>query len=387
MANKNAQNSTKQISLFEKSFSTLKDPRRTDRGHFYYPLDEILLLVISAVVCGYKDWELIAAFGQEKIHWLRRFYPYAEGTPGEGMLKCLFRRIDTTCFSACFTDWVNAVSKLSDGEVVAIDGKTICGSGDPGRPKSAIHIVSAYASDARLCLGQQAVGDKSNEITAIPRLLDLLSIKGCTITIDAMGCQREIASKIVESKAHYVLAVKDNNKELAEQVSKMFSIRTPDSTFNTLDTGHGRIEERICQVIGDLTFLDGRQQWKGLTSVARVISIRIDKRTKIQTQQVRYYISSLAPDAAKIGHAVRSHWGIENRLHWQLDVIMGEDAALKRKDNSAKNFNIVYKLVLAMLEKDEMVKGSKNKKRQKATLDDNYREALIRRAFSNGAYV
>lgn len=387
MAIPSTQNHIEQISLFDKSFSTLKDPRRTDKGHFYYPLEEVLLLVISAVLCGYKDWELISAFGQEKLHWLRRFYPYAEGIPGQGTLCTLFRRLDTTCFNACFTDWVNAVSKLSDGEVVAIDGKTVCGSGDPGRPKSAVHIVSAYASDARLCLGQQAVGDKSNEITAIPRLLDLLSIKGCTITIDAMGCQREIARQIVEAKAHYVLAVKDNNRELAEQVSKMFSIKTPDSTFSTLDGGHGRIEERTCEVIGDLTFLDGRQQWRGLTSVARVISHRTDKRTGIQTQQIRYYISSLTPDAAQIGHAVRSHWGIENRLHWQLDVIMGEDAALKRKDNSAKNFNVVYKLVLAMLEKDEMVKGSKNKKRQKATFDDDYREALIKRAFSEGAYV
>jgi len=365
----------------------LKDPRRTDKGHYYYPLEEILLLVISAVICGYTDWELVAAFGREKLQWLRRFYPYSEGIPGQGALSALFRRLDTDCFNTCFTDWVNAVSELTDGEVVAIDGKTICGSGGPGRAKSAVHIVSAYATGARLCLGQQAVGQKSNEITAIPRLLSLLSIKGCTVTIDAMGCQREIARQIVESKAHYVLAVKDNNRELAEQVSKMFRTKTPDSTYRTLDAGHGRIEERTCEAIGDLAFLDGRQLWKGLASVARVVSVRTDKRTGASTQQIRYYISSLAPDAARIGEAVRSHWAIENKLHWQLDVTMGEDAALKRKDNSAKNFNIISKLVLAILEKDETTKGSKNKKRQKATLDDNYREALIRGTFCRIDYV
>ena len=377
MPNFKAQLSSKQKTSFETSFSFLEDPRRTIKGNYHYPLQEILLLTISAVLSGFKDWTTIQTFGENKLDWLRQFYPYEEGVPSHDVLGKLFKRLNPEVFGQCFTDWVNQVSELTEGEVVSIDGKSICGSADSDRPKSAVHIVSAYASDNRVCLGQKAVDTKSNEITAIPKLLELLTVNGCVVTIDAMGCQTGIAKSIVKSGADYVLAVKGNQKELYEQVKKMFSIHKSVSTDEQVDIGHGRIETRVCQAIDDLTFMDDTASWMKLRSVVRVQSERYFKKTGKTTKDERYYISSLPANAQRLNQIVRQHWAIENNLHWSLDVIFKEDSSLKKKDYSAQNFSLINKVALAMLEKDNSVKLSKPRKMAKAALNDEYRTKLL----------
>jgi predicted transposase YbfD/YdcC len=247
--------------LFSHYFSGMKDPRRTSKGHHLYPLEEILFLCISAVISGMDDWTSINMFGHLKLPWLRQYLPYERGIPSH--------------------------------DVIAIDGKTICGSDDKGSGKSALHVVSAYAAGNRLCLGQEAVAEKSNEITAIPALLKLLTVKDCIITIDAMGCQKTIAGTIIEKEADYILMVKDNQQELKEQVEKVFRLNPKTEADVTLDFGHGRIEQRTCQAIDNLTFLDDKEDWPGLKSIAKVISERTDKRSGKKSTETRYYISSL----------------------------------------------------------------------------------------------
>ena len=327
---------------------------------------------------GFKDWTTIQTFGENKLSWLRQFYPYKEGIPSHDVLGKLFKRLNPDVFNQCFADWINQVSELTEGEVVAIDGKTICGSADSGKSKSAVHIVSAYASSNRICLGQKAVDTKSNEITAIPKLLELLTIKGCVVTIDAMGCQTDIAEDIIKSGADYVLAVKSNQKELFEQVKKMFSIHKSFNTDESVDVGHGRVENRTCQAIDDLTFMDDTAPWMKLRSVVRIQSERYFKKTGKTTKDEWYYISSLPANAQKLNQIVRQHWAIENNLHWSLDVIFKEDSSLKKKDYSAQNFSIINKVVLAILEKDNSVKLSKPRKMAKAALNDEYRAKLLK---------
>lgn len=239
-------------SVFSTSFSTLPDPRRTTKGHFKYPLDEILFLVISAVLCGADGWVSVNTFGKLKLAWLRQYLPYKNGVPSHDMLGKVFALIDPVEFNRCFSLWINSISRLTAGEVVAIDGKTLCGSASANRP--AFHLVSAYAAQNRLCLAQQCVAEKSNEITAIPVLLDMLAIQSCVVTIDAMGCQKEIAQKILDRQADYILMVKDNQKGLKEQIEKMFTIENPSHSHRQNDMGHGRIEKRDCDVIQKLGF-------------------------------------------------------------------------------------------------------------------------------------
>lgn len=229
MKNFLGQSATEQNNYFTKYFSGLRDPRRTTKGHFYYPLEEILFLVISAVLSGVDDWTSISLFGEYKLEWLQRFFPYKHGVPSHDVLGKLFSRLDPVKFSECFTAWINTISTLTEGEVIAIDGKSICGSGDSDSPKSALHIVSAYATGNKLCLAQVTVDQKHNEIVAIPKVLEVLALKGCVVTIDAMGCQKEIARQIIKQGGDYVLMVKDNQKELKEQTEKLFNYyKSPD---------------------------------------------------------------------------------------------------------------------------------------------------------------
>jgi predicted transposase YbfD/YdcC len=364
--------------VFSGFFSDLKDPRRTQRGHHLYPLDEILFLCISAVISGANDWTTISLFGRTKIVWLRQYFPCKNGIPSHDVLGKVFAALDPVQFNQCFTNWVNSISELTSGEVIAIDGKTICGSDDKQNGKSALHVVSAYAAGNRLCLGQEAVDEKSNEITAIPALLKLLFIKDCVVTIDAMGCQKTIAGTIIDSGANYVLMVKDNHQELKEQVEKVLSISCKTNSDQELDTGHGRIEKRDCLVTDDLAFLDVKEEWPGLKSIAKVTSERIDKQSGKKSTQDRYYISSLPAKAKMINKAVRSHWAVENNLHWVLDVIFKEDGALKKKGNSALNYNIIAKMALTMIDKEKETKKSKPNKRMLAALDDDYRAKILK---------
>ena len=371
----NPKNPTHQV--FSHYFSGMKDPRRTNRGHHLYPLDEILFLCISAVISGMDDWTSISMFGRSKLVWLRQYYPYARGIPSHDVLGRVFASLDPVKFGECFREWINSIAELTGGEVVAIDGKTIRGSDDKASGIAALHVVSAYAAGNRLCLGQEAVSEKSNEITAIPALLKLLAIKDCIVTIDAMGCQKAIAGVIIEKEADYVLMVKDNQQELRQQVEKVFTLNNKTEADVTIDFGHGRIEQRTCQAIDNLVFLDDREEWPGLKSIAKIISERTDKRSGKKSTETRYYISSLPAKPKVIGKAVRNHWAVENNLHWTLDVIFKEDKSLKKKGNSALNYNVIAKMALTLIERETDSKNSKPKKRQLAALDDDFRSKLL----------
>lgn len=362
--------------VFHEYFTTLEEPRRTSKGRFFYPLEEILFLSISAVVSGSDSWTTICTFGEIKLDWLRKFYPFKYGIPSHDVLGKVFARLDDKEFAKCFSNWVNSISELTKGEVVAVDGKTVRRSGDGPLGKSPLHVVSAYASGNRVCLGQEAVSEKSNEITAIPELLKVLDIKGCTVTIDAMGCQKKIAKQVLDSGADYILMVKDNQKELKEQVERLFTT-TAAVRDKQYDVGHGRVETRVCEVIDDLRFLDVSEEWHGLKSAVKVQSERYDKKTGKTSHQHRYYISSLPVDAKYINNAVRKHWAIENNLHWSLDVIFKEDESLKKKGNSALNYGLMAKMALVLIEKETTPKMSKPNKRYRAALDDDFRAKIL----------
>ncbi len=370
--------STERKPLYISHFDKMTDPRRTNKGNYYYSLDEILFLVISAVISGANGWTSIEVFGKAKLIWLRKFFPYERGIPSHDVLGKLFARLNAKEFTSCFTNWVNSISDLTEGEVVAIDGKAIRNSNDDSCSKSAIHLVSAYANDNRVCLGQEAVHEKSNEITAIPKLLEILTLNGCVVTIDAMGCQKKIAENIIGKKADYILMVKDNQKNLKVQIEESFKAKRIKASDTTTDFGHGRIETRTCDVIDDLSLIEKRKDWKNMQSIVRITSHRIIKKTQKESTEQRYYISSAKADATKLNQSIRSHWGVENKLHWNLDVVFKEDASLKKKGNSPMNFNIITKIALTLIEREKSTKMSKNSKRLRAALDDKYRTKIFK---------
>lgn len=374
----NSKTHHKKIPAFPHFFSDLNDPRRTTKGNHLYPLNEILFLCIAAVISGADNWTSISLFGRTKTDWLRKFFPYENGIPSHDVIGNVFAALDTDVFSRCFINWIDSIAALTDGEVVSIDGKTICRSDDKSVGKPAIHVVSAFASENRLCLGQRAVDAKSNEITAIPQLLELIAIKGCIVTIDAMGCQKSIAKDIIDKNADYILMVKGNQKELKQQVEKVFSISSVKDENMTTDMGHGRIERRNWQVIDRLDFLDDKEDWFGLKSIVKITSERINKQSGKESSEIRYYITSLSADAIKINKAIRSHWAIENNLHWNLDVIFKEDHSLKKKGNSALNYNVITKMALTLIDQERSTKKSKPSKRLLAALDDNYRAKVLK---------
>lgn len=363
---------------FRSYFQNMTDPRRINKGNYYHPLNEIIFLVISAVISGADGWTSIELFGKTKLAWLRQSLPYEHGIPSHDVLGKLFARLSAKEFTNCFTSWVNSISDLMKGEVVAIDGKTIRNSNDDEGSKSAIHLVSAFAVENRICLGQEAVHEKSNEITAIPKLLEILAIKGCIVTIDAMGCQKKIAKDIIGKDADYILMVKDNQKNLRIQIEDIFETQRSHTTNTTTDFGHGRIETRTCDVIDDLNQLEKRKDWKNIKSIVRITSERIIKKTQKESIEKRYYITSLEANASKINKAIRSHWSVENNLHWNLDVVFKEDASLKKKGDSPINFNIITKIALTLIEREKSTKMSKNSKRLKAALDDKYRMKILK---------
>ena len=365
-------------SLFTKYFSTLKEPRRTKNGNFQYPLEEILFLTISSMISGCnEDWDDICCFGKKNLTWLRKFYPFENGIPSHDVLNRLFNRLDTKEFNICFMKWVDSIAIQSDGRVIALDGKTVRGMASK-YSDSKLHIVSAFCTKNSLSLGQVKVNEKSNEIAAIPELLDLIAVKGCIITIDAMGCQREIAKKIIKKEADYILMVKDNQPELKEQVEKVFKLQKSEMKDIQEDCDHGRIEKRTCEMITKLDFLDTKENWEGLRTIIKITSERTIKKTNISSCETRFYISSLLGDAKLMNNSIRSHWAIENNLHWNLDVIMKEDGQLNYVGNAAENMNMMKKMVLGMLENEKTVKKSKMKKMKKALFDEQYRELLLK---------
>ncbi|GAB1451011.1 ISAs1-like element ISEc26 family transposase [Draconibacterium sp.] len=362
---------------FESFFSELKDPRRTNKGNLRHLLSDILFLTISAMLCGAGDWELVRTFGEEQLTWLRKFGTFANGAPSTDTLERVFAALNPKAFNNCFVKWINAVKEDIQGETVAIDGKTMRGAKPNKTSKDMPHIVSAFASANGLCLGQVKTGQKSNEITAIPELLEMLAIKGCTVTIDAMGCQTDIAAKIISCKADYILAVKGNQGNLERAISDTVLLEKHCSIDISEDFGHGRIEQRTCRAYSCLGHIEDPWKWAGLQTIFVIDTHVYEKATGKTSTEQRFYISSLPPKAQVLNTKTREHWSIENKLHWSLDVQFGEDRSRKYKGDVAENFNILLKSVMTLLLYDKTPRRSKNNKRMKAALNPMYREKLL----------
>lgn len=342
-----------------------------------HKLTDILLLVVTSVLCGAEDWDDMEEFGELQLDWLKKFGSFKNGIPSHDTISRVLAAINPDEFSKCFTDWIDCLRESVDNEVIAIDGKTICNSKDKSKGLSAVHIVSAYAAQNHLCLGQLATNSKSNEITAIPKLLKLLNVKGATITIDAMGCQREIAKEVIAAEANYLLAVKGNQPTLEQNIDDTIRFAKPIDSSESVDCGHGRVEKRHCTVYNNLEHIEHANQWSALKSIVVVNTERYTKATKKTEYQTRYYISNQIRTAKEFNKSVRSHWAIENNLHWNLDIEFREDYSRKRIGYAAQNYNVVLKLVLALVVKETTYKASKKRKRFRAILDIPYREKIL----------
>ncbi len=338
---------------------------------------DILTIAILAVICGADGWVGIETYGKSKHKWLRTFLALPNGIPSHDTFSRVFARLDPEQMQTCFLSWVRSVSRITDGEVIAIDGKTVRRSYDAGKNKGAIHMVSAWASQNRLVLGQRKVDDKSNEITAIPELLKILDLHGCIVTIDAMGTQKEIAKQIIEQGGDYVLSLKGNQGNLFEDVQQLFKWAQlqefkdiEHDFYETLDTGHGRIEKRRCWSLGQVEWLIDADKWVQFSSIAMVEAIRqCDGET---SREVRYYISSLAPDAQRLAESIRTHWSIENPLHWVLDVAFREDECRIRSGHAPENFTVLRHIALSALNQEKTAKVGVKNKRLRAGWDDDY---------------
>jgi predicted transposase YbfD/YdcC len=357
-----------------KYFAGVRDPRvERNREHL---LEEILLIAIAAVLSGAESWNDIADYGETKREWLKTFLSLPSGIPSHDTFNRVFAALDPEEMEKGFVAWVSSIARLTAGEVVAIDGKALCGTRETGK-KALVHMVSAWAESNGLVLAQRKVEEKSNEITAIPKLLEALELAGTVVTIDAMGCQREIALRIVEKKADYVLAVKNNQGLLSEQVKDSFRLLPSDAVEEEIDCGHGRVERRKCSVIADLSLIEKATEWASLRGLVRIEAERYHKASGKTERETRYYITSLPPAAAPVNRAIRQHWGIENKLHWVLDVGFGEDLSRKRAGHAAQNFSLLNRIVLNLLKQDKSSQRGIKGKRLKAAWDQSYLLKLL----------
>jgi predicted transposase YbfD/YdcC len=350
----------------------MKD-HRIDRGKMH-PLDNIVFITIAAVLCGAETWEEIEDFGHVKFDWLSTILDMKNGVPSHDTFNRFFAALDPAEFETHFTSWAQSITKETDTEFVSIDGKTIRQASKMSENGS-IHIVSAWANRNELTLGQVKTCEKSNEITAIPKLIASLLLEGKIVSIDAMGCQKEIAEAIREKKGDYILAVKGNHPYLYDEVRSSFSLLKSTEFSSPTEADHGRIEIRKYHLINNLKHISRIEEWKDLKSIIMVESERIIKKTGETKCEKRYFISSLN-DIEKVATGIRSHWGIENKLHWVLDVVMNEDKSAKRKNHVPQNFSMVNKLALNLLRKDER-KISLRRKRKIAGWDNDYLWKLI----------
>jgi predicted transposase YbfD/YdcC len=355
----------------------LPDPRQ--RGKVMYPLEEVLLLALLAVLAGAESFVDIARFGRMKLGLLHRFRPFRDGTPSHDHLGDIFAALDAEHFQRCFVSWVASLIGAPEG-VVAIDGKTVRRSGGKAG-KGAIHMVSAFAAGQRLVLGQVKVAEKSNEIVAIPKLLDMLAVEGAIITIDAMGCQRAIARKIIEKKADYVFGLKGNQGSLREDVELFVAEQkardfkdTTISRAETIDADNGRIETRTTTIIHDVDWIQERHGWPGLNAVAIVESTR-EFSDKVE-RETRYYITSLVMLAHLLGPVIRAHWAIENSLHWVMDMVFRDDECRVRTNHAPANFTTVKHMAHNLLRRPSG-KDSFRLRRKVAGWDDEFLASLV----------
>jgi predicted transposase YbfD/YdcC len=356
----------------------VEDPRM-DRTKRHQLLD-IIVIAICAVICGADDWVAIERFGRAKLDWFKSFLELPNGIPSHDTFGRVFAQLNPEQFQHGFLSWVQAIAKIKLGEVVAVDGKTLRHSYDWAAGKGAIHMVSAWASASRLVLGQLKVNEKSNEITAIPALLKLLLLKGCIVTIDALGCQTEIVELIVEQEADYVISLKGNQGTLHQDVQDLFAYaqeinyhQVAHAVHQTVEGNHGRIEIRRYTTIFEpefITFANRNNKWTGLRTLGVVETER--RLAEQVTHETRYYISSLAGDALEFGQAVRTHWEIENSLHWVLDVAFREDDSRVRQGYAAQNFAVLRHIALNLLRQDKTAKCGVKNKRLMAGWDETY---------------
>lgn len=362
----------------DKHFANLEDPR-VDRTKLHQ-LTDILVIAICAVICGADNWEEVELFGQAKEAWFRTFLALPNGIPSHDTFWRVFARLDPQQFQQSFVSWISSVSTVTKGQVVAIDGKTLRRSHDKALGRGAIEMVSAWAAENHLVLGQVKVAEKSSEISAIPELLQVLEISGCIVTIDALGCQKEIAAAVLAQEADYVLALKENHGRLYEDVEKLFADLEAShfkayaySQAQTVNKNHGRLETRTCQVIADhdiLMQLRDAPEWPGLRAVVKVHARR-QKGDEV-TEKERYFIASLASHARHLLKAVRTHWSIENELHWVLDIAFREDESRIRKDHGPENFAVLRHIALNLVKQEKTQKASVKGKRLKAGWDESY---------------
>ncbi|MBM3429031.1 MAG: ISAs1 family transposase [Bacteroidetes bacterium] len=363
-------------------FSEIKDPRapRT-RAHL---LTDILIIGILSTIAGGKGWEDMENYGLSKIDWLLEFLALPNGIPSPDTFRRVFERINPKVFECCFQRWVQSIVETIGAQVIPIDGKTIKGSYNREQGKSALHLVSAWASEHRLVLGQVKVTDKSNEITAIPALLELLDIAGCIITIDAMGTQTAIAAQIYNAKANYILALKANHPTLHQQIKDWFNqalaLNFEGITFNydeRVEKGHHRTETRQVWTvpISQLPPLHQQADWLGLKTIVMIVRVR-HLWNKI-TREVQFYLTSLNSDACKLGQAIRLHWGVENGLHWTLDVTFNEDACRVRTGHAPQNLALLRRIALNALNLEQSLKRSNRQKSNRAAMDNNYMLTIL----------
>ena len=370
----------KKSAAIEEYFSEVTDPRRREGT---YPLINFLVIAVCAVICGADDFVAIAEFGRAKKKFLEKFLDLSAGIPSHDRFNAIFRAIKPAEFEKCLLSWITALHEVTDGQVVAIDGKTLRRSFDAASSKAAIHMVSAWATANHISLGQVVVDEKSNEITAIPKLLEMLALSGALVTIDAMGCQTEIASAIVEADADYVLAVKGNQPTLHDGLVFFFADHQADDfarvnvrRHETHEHGHGRDEMRfyyVCPVPEDLP---DKERWRKLRAVGLAVNNTV--RDGKECIEFRYYILSRFVSGKRFAEAVRSHWAIENRLHWQLDVTFQEDQSRIRKGHADANFSSLRRTALSLLKNNHTKKvGVKNKRLVAALNDDYLTEVLL----------
>lgn len=360
-------------------FSPLKDPR-IDRNKKHELID-IIVLSLCAVCSGSNGWEAIEEFGHEKLGWLRQYVPLKNGVPSHDCINYVLARLSVEGFRECFLSWTRSVMDKCPGEIIALDGKTARGSRDRKNDRNPLHMVSARACEQRLVLGQEATDDKSNEITALPKLLKLLEIKGCIVTIDAMGCQRAIAKQIIEQEGDYVFGLKGNQSQLHEAVEDFFTTarrhnfrKVAHDYIEEVEKVHGRLEVRRYWISDDLVTLANTSAWSGLCSIGMVE--RECTQAGSTSIEQRYFISSIKPEASVFAKAARSHWGVENPLHWRLDVILGDDASRVKKNNGAPILTSIRHLCMNLFEQ-ESTKMSLAKKFRKAAWSDSFRSKVI----------
>jgi len=362
------------------SFAHLDDPRRYNKRHL---LVDIINIAICAVICGADDWEAVEEFGKDKQDWFERFLELPHGIPSHDTFRRVFAVLDAEQFRTRFVEWMKAVHEKTERQIVPIDGKTLRRSHDKALGKKAIHMVSAWAVENQLVLGQVKVDDKSNEITAIPQLLDLLEIAGCIVTIDAMGCQKEISKKIIGKDADYALALKENQGGLYEDVQELFSYAEEtgfaDCDYHkTVEKGHGRIEICECWTISSAEYMPYLRNLSDWANLRTIVMVKRERRLGIKVEiEVKYYISSLLSSAQHILSVIRGHWGIENQLHWVLDIAFREDECRLRKGNGAQNFAVLRHIALNLLKQESTCKRGLKTKRLKAGWNLDYLSKVL----------